>query len=50
MSLGLAGASPTLRAVLAGQVHGSTFAAQLAVSAVVLGGYLMRAVRAAPSR
>jgi Family of unknown function (DUF6297) len=49
VSLGLAGASPTLRAVLAGQVHGSTFAAQLAASAVVLGGYLMRAMRAAPS-
>ena len=48
--LGLAGAYPTLRAVLTGQVHGSTLAAQLAVSAVVLGGYLMLAVRAAPSR
>jgi len=50
VSLGLAAAYPTLRAVLAGQVHGSTFAAQLAASAVVLGGYLIRAVRAAPSR
>jgi hypothetical protein len=50
VSLGLAGAYPMLRAVLAGQVHGSTLAAQLAASAVVLGGYLMRAVRANPSR
>jgi len=48
--LGLAGAYPTLRAVRAGQVHGSTFAAQLAFSAVVLGGYLVLALRSAPSR
>jgi hypothetical protein len=44
--LGVAGAYPTLKAVLAGQVHGSTFAAQLAVSGVVLGGYLLLTVRA----
>jgi Family of unknown function (DUF6297) len=45
--LGLAGAYPMLKAVRAGQVHGSTLAAQLAVSAVVLGGYLLLARRAA---
>jgi len=44
--LGLAGAYPTLRAVLAGHAHGSTFGAQAAVSAAVLGGYLVLAVRA----
>jgi len=44
--LGLAGAYPALRAARAGHVHGSTVAAQLAVSAVVLGGYLVLAVRA----
>ena len=48
--LGLAGAYPALRAVLAGQVHGGTLAAQLAVSAAVLGGYLVLAVRAATNR
>jgi hypothetical protein len=45
--LGLAGAYPTLRAVVAGHAHASTFAAQLAVSAAVLGGYLILAARAA---
>jgi Family of unknown function (DUF6297) len=45
--LGLAGAYPMLKAVRAGQVHGGTLAAQLAVSAVVLGGYLLLARRAA---
>lgn len=45
--LGLAGAYPALKAVLAGQVHGSTLAAQLAASGIVLGGYLWHA--AAPS-
>ncbi len=43
--LGLAGAYPTLRAVVAVHAHGSTFAAQLAVSAAVLGGYLILAAR-----
>ncbi len=38
--LGLAGGYPALRAVLAGHVHAGTFVAQLAVSGVVLGGYL----------
>jgi len=36
---------PTLRAVQAGHVHGATFAGQLILSAVVLGGYLMIAGR-----
>jgi Family of unknown function (DUF6297) len=44
--LGVAGAYPALKAVRAGQVHGSTLAAQLVVSGVVLGGYLLLAVRA----
>ena len=39
--LGLVAAWPTLRAVYAGHVHASTFGAQLAIAAVVLGGYLM---------
>jgi len=43
--LGAAGAYPALRAVFAGQLHGSTVLAQVAVSAIVLGGYLMLAVR-----
>jgi len=43
--LGVVAAWPTLRAVYAGHVHASTFGAQVAVSAVVLGGYLMLAVR-----
>jgi hypothetical protein len=38
--VGLVGAFPTLRAVLAGHLHGSTFAAQLVFAAAVLGGYL----------
>ena len=45
--LGVAGAWPTLRAVYAGHVNASTFGAQLAIAAVVLGGYLMLAVRSA---
>jgi hypothetical protein len=45
--LGSAGAYPALRAVFAGQVHGGTVVAQVAVSAIVLGGYLMLAVRSA---
>jgi hypothetical protein len=45
--LGSAGAYPALRAVFGGQVHGGTVAAQVAVSAIVLGGYLMVAVRSA---
>jgi hypothetical protein len=45
--LGVAGAWPTLRAVYAGHVNASTFGAQVAVAAVVLGGYLMLAVRSA---
>ncbi len=45
--LGAAGAYPALRAAFAGQVHGGTVIAQVAVSAIVLGGYLMLAVRAA---
>ena len=47
--VGLAGAYPALKAVLAGQVHGSTFAAQLAVSGVVLGGYLWLAASGSSS-
>jgi hypothetical protein len=43
--LGSAGGYPMLRAVFAGQVHGSTVAAQVAVSAIVVGGYLVLAVR-----
>jgi len=43
--LGVAGAWPTLRAVYAGRVQASTFGAQVVVAAVVLGGYLMLAVR-----
>ena len=43
--LGLAAAWPTLQAVYAGHVHASTFGAQVAFAAVVLGGYLMIAVR-----
>ena len=43
--LGLVAAWPTLRAVYAGHVHASTFGAQVVVAAVVLGGYLMLAVR-----
>jgi hypothetical protein len=45
--LGSAGAYPALRAVFGGQVHGGTVVAQVAVSAIVLGGYLMIAVRSA---
>jgi hypothetical protein len=45
--LGSAGAYPALRAVFAGQAHGGTVAAQVAVSAIVLGGYLVLAVRSA---
>jgi hypothetical protein len=45
--LGSVGAYPALRAVFSGQVHGSTVVAQVAVSAVVLSGYLMIAVRSA---
>jgi uncharacterized protein DUF6297 len=44
--LGLAGAYPALRAVFTGRVPGGTFVAQVAASAVVLGGYLLLAVRA----
>ncbi len=43
--LGSAGAYPALRAVFGGQVHAGTVVAQVAVSAIVLGGYLMLAVR-----
>ena len=43
--LGLAAAWPTLRAVYAGHAHASTLGAQVAFAAVVLGGYLMIAVR-----
>ena len=45
--LGVAGAWPTLRAVYADHVDASTFGAQVVVGAVVLGGYLMVAVRTA---
>ncbi len=41
MLVGLAGAYPTLKAVLTGHVNGGTLAAQLAVSAAVLGVYLL---------
>ena len=44
---GLAAAWPALRAAYAGHVHASTFGAQLAAAAVVLGGYLMITVRSA---
>jgi hypothetical protein len=43
--VGLAGCYPTLKAVLAGQVHGGTFAAQVVVSGALLGGYLLLAAR-----
>jgi hypothetical protein len=43
--LGLAAAWPTLRAVYADHVHASTFGAQVVLATVVLGGYLMIAVR-----
>jgi len=39
--VGFIGAYPALKAVAAGHVHGGTFIAQLVLSAVVLGGYLM---------
>ena len=45
--LGLAAAWPTLRAVYAGHVHASTFGAQVVFATVMLGGYLMIAVRSA---
>jgi hypothetical protein len=45
--LGLVATWPTLRAVYAGHVDASTFGAQVVVAAVVLGGYLMLAVRSA---
>jgi hypothetical protein len=45
--LGSVGAYPALRAVFSGEVHGGTVVAQVAVSAIVLGGYLMVAVRSA---
>jgi hypothetical protein len=45
--LGSAGAYPALRAVFAGQAHSGTVVAQVAVSAIVLGGYLMLVVRSA---
>jgi hypothetical protein len=48
--VGLVGAYPVLKAVLTGRVHGATFAAQLVLSAVVLGGYLMLASSTARSR
>jgi hypothetical protein len=41
--VGFIGAYPALKAVAAGHVHGGTFIAQLVLSAVVLGGYLMLA-------
>jgi Family of unknown function (DUF6297) len=47
--LGLAGCYPALKAVLAGQVHGGTLAAQVAVSAIVLGGYLLFAASSRPA-
>jgi Family of unknown function (DUF6297) len=43
--VGAAGCYPALKAVLAGQLHGGTFAAQIAVSGIVLGGYLLLAGR-----
>jgi hypothetical protein len=45
--LGAVGAYPALRAVFGGQVHAGTVVAQVAVSAIVLVGYLMVAVRSA---
>ena len=47
MLLSLAGAYPALRSVVAGHIHGGPPPAQLAVSAAMLGGYLVLAVRAA---
>jgi hypothetical protein len=39
--VGAAGAYPALKAVRAGHLHGSTFAAQVVLSGIVLGGYLL---------
>jgi hypothetical protein len=47
--VGLAGCYPALKAVVAGQVHGATFAAQVAFSAAVLGGYLLLATPRRPA-
>ncbi len=49
--VGAAACYPTLKAVLAGQVHGSILAAQLVVSGAFLGGYLLLAAsrRQAPA-
>jgi hypothetical protein len=44
--VGVAGSYPALKAVRAGHVHGSTFAAQMVFSVVVLGAYLMLAASA----
>jgi uncharacterized protein DUF6297 len=43
--VGAAGCYPLLKAVLAGHAHGGTLMGQVAVSAVVLGGYLMLTIR-----
>jgi Family of unknown function (DUF6297) len=47
--VGLAGCYPALKAVLAGQVHAATFAAQVAFSGAVLGGYLLLAASPRPA-
>jgi hypothetical protein len=47
--VGVAGSYPALKAVRAGHVHGSTFAAQMVFSVVVLAAYLMLAASASAS-
>jgi hypothetical protein len=47
--VGVAGSYPALKAVRAGHVHGSTFAAQMVFSIAVLGAYLMLAASASAS-
>jgi Family of unknown function (DUF6297) len=46
--LGVVGCYPLLKAVRAGHADGGTFIAQVLVSAVVLGGYLLIASRSSP--
>jgi hypothetical protein len=47
--VGLAGCYPALKAVVHGHVHGTTFAAQVAFSGVVLGVYLLLAASRGPA-
>jgi hypothetical protein len=46
--VGLIGAYPMLRAVRADQLHSGTLVAQIALSAIVLGGYLFIASNVSP--